>query len=161
MIRIKPHKQKPGFCGPASLKMILHFHGVEMSEDELGNITMCVPEHGVNGAAIVKAAKELGFHSMIKDAAELADIIMYYEQGLPVIVEWFSADESHFSVVVKIDEKYIYLQDPELADIRRIELVAFERIWFGFDTDVMRTKRDLVLRRLIVIEKRMVTTYPH
>jgi len=152
MLGVKPHKQKPGFCGPASLKMVLDFHGIDISEDELGNITMCVPEHGVNGAAIIKAAKKLGFHAFKKDLAELEDLQFYYEKGLPVIVEWFSADEAHFSVVVKIDKHHIYLQDPELADVRKIELIAFERIWFGFDTDIMRTKRDLVLRRLIVIK---------
>ena len=152
MLKVKPHKQKPGFCGPASLKMVLGYHGLEMSEDELGNITMCVPEHGINGAAIVKAAKHLGFKSYMKDLAEITDIEEYYKKGVPVIVEWFFGDESHFSVVIKIDEKFVYLQDPDIADIRKIELIAFERIWFGFDTDIMRTRRDLVLRRMIVIE---------
>ncbi|MDP1619404.1 MAG: cysteine peptidase family C39 domain-containing protein, partial [bacterium] len=74
MLDVKPYRQKPGFCGPASLKMVLDFYGVEKSEEELGKITKCDPDKGITGLAIVKAAEKLGFAGFLKDYAKLEDI---------------------------------------------------------------------------------------
>ncbi|MDP1884267.1 MAG: cysteine peptidase family C39 domain-containing protein [Candidatus Moranbacteria bacterium] len=153
MLDVKPYRQKPGFCGPASLKMVLDFYGVEKSEEELGEITKCNPDKGITGFAIVKAAKKLGFAASLKDSARLKDIKKFLTKGIPVIVEWFSEDDGHFSVVVEMDQKYIYLQDPELAGVRKMDLETFERVWFSFDTKIIRKEKDLVLRRMVVVEK--------
>lgn len=155
MLNVKPHRQKPGFCGPAALKMVLEYYGLKKTEGQLAKMTNCKPEKGITGAAIVKAAKKLGFSGFVKDDANLKDLQKYLKKEVPVIVEWFSEDEAHFSVAVKLDKEFIYLQDPELADIRKIDLETFKRIWFSFDSLFLRTKRDLVLRRMVVIEKKI------
>ncbi|MFA7208807.1 MAG: cysteine peptidase family C39 domain-containing protein [Parcubacteria group bacterium] len=154
MLDIKPYRQKPGFCGPSALKMVLGFYGVEKSEDELGCLTKCDPDKGITGSAIVKAAGELGFAGFVKDSAELEDIQKFLDQKIPVIVEWFSEDDGHYSVVVEMDKENIYLQDPELAGLRKFDLETFRRVWFTFGGEFMRTKDDLILRRMVVIEKK-------
>jgi predicted double-glycine peptidase len=53
-----------------------------------------------------------------------------------------------------LDKNYIYLQDPEIAGIRKIKRADFKRVWFDFEGYFMRTKNDLILRRLIVIAKK-------
>jgi len=159
MLDVQSHRQQPGFCGPASLKMLLGFYGLEYSEDKLGELAGCTPERGVTGFDIVAAAEKIGLAGFVRDFSDLKDIDSFLNRETPVIVEWFSEDDSHFSVVVKIDEIFVYLQDPELAGLRKIEIETFLRIWFSFDSQgkVMRKKEDLILRRMIVIEKKQTT----
>jgi len=76
---------------------------------------------------------------------------------MPVIVDWFSADEGHYSVVVHIDKRFAYLNDPELARVRKIDVNTFERVWFDFESDYLRTPKDLILRRMIVICPKIFT----
>ncbi len=153
MLNIKPYKQTPGMCGPASLKMVLEYFDVEKSEEELGRLTHCNPDRGVKAENIVEAAKQLGFNGLIKDMADFSDIRAYLNKEIPVIVDWFSKDEGHYSVVVDIDEENIYLQDPEIGGIQELSLKIFKRVWFDFPDAFIKSKNDLILRRLIVIQK--------
>lgn len=120
----------------------------------MGKITKCDPDRGVTGSAVVKAAEELGFTGFVKDSAELEDIRKFLDRKIPVIVEWFSEDDGHYSVAVGMDKENIYLQDPELAGLRKFDLETFRRIWFTFGGGFMRNKDDLILRRMVVIEKK-------
>ena len=38
MLNVKPYREKPEYCGPASLKMVLGYYGIEKTEDELANL---------------------------------------------------------------------------------------------------------------------------
>ena len=42
MLNITPFRQKPGFCGPASLKMVLDFWGVKITEKKIVVICLIV-----------------------------------------------------------------------------------------------------------------------
>ncbi|MEK7578177.1 MAG: cysteine peptidase family C39 domain-containing protein [Patescibacteria group bacterium] len=153
MLDIKPFKQTSGMCGPAALKMVLEYFGVKKSEKELGQLTHCSPDRGTEAEDIVEAAEQLGFSGLIKDMADFNDIREYLEKETPVIVDWFSENEGHYSVVVSIDEENIYLQDPEIGGIRKLPLKTFKRIWFDFPDAFIKSKNDLILRRMIVIQK--------
>jgi len=151
MIKLKPYRQKPGFCGPCSMKMVLELYGVKKSEDEFGRMTHCSPVVGTPGPNIVAAAKKLGFKAFLKDGASVSDIRKWTEKGIPVIVDWFSIDEGHYSVAVGVTKKSIYLMDPEFARVRRFPIAKFEELWFDFTPVRKRTRASLVLRRLIVV----------
>ncbi|MDO8743050.1 MAG: cysteine peptidase family C39 domain-containing protein [Candidatus Azambacteria bacterium] len=153
MLNIKPYKQTRGMCGPASLKMALEYFGVEKSEKELARLINCNPDMGAKAEDIVSAAKKLGFNAQIKDLANFEDIKEYLSQEIPVIVDWFSEDDGHYSVAVDIDEKNIYLQDPEIGGIRELPLETFKRVWFDFPGAFINSKDELILRRIIVIKK--------
>ncbi len=71
-------------------------------------------------------------------------------------MDWFSGDDGHYSVVVGIDRKYIHLQDPELGKVRSLDIPTFRRVWFDFPGDMLHSHRDLILRRMIVVEARSV-----
>ncbi|KKS74108.1 MAG: hypothetical protein UV45_C0012G0004 [Candidatus Azambacteria bacterium GW2011_GWB1_42_72] len=122
-------------CGPASLKMVLEYFGMEKSEEELGQLTHC------------------GFNALIKDMADFDDIKKYLDQEIPVIVDWFSENDGHYSVAVNMDKENIYLQDPEIGSIRELPLETFKRVWFDFPDKFINSKDDLILRRIIVIQK--------
>ncbi len=154
MLKINPFKQSKGFCGPASLKMVLKYFGMNHSEKELAKLSGCKISMGVEAEGLLKAAKKLGFNGLIKDYAEIKDIRNYViKKKMPVIVDWFSTDEGHYSVVVDIDKKHIYLMDPEIKKMRRLKLDTFKRVWFDFTGPYLKSRNNVFIRRMLVIYK--------
>lgn len=148
----KPYRQKPGFCGPASLKIILDYYGLEKTEEELVNLAGSTAAHGTSSEDLIRTAKKLGFSAFQTDCATYTDMKQWLRQKIPVIVDWFSQDDGHYSVVVGLDENNIYLQDPELGQMRAMKKNDFFRVWFDFPGDYLQSKEDVIIRRMIVIK---------
>jgi len=148
-------KQTPGYCGPASLKMVLDYYGVKKSLKalaELSHTPAACETAGASAENLLKAAKKLGFAGLIKDWANFNDIHKFViKKKIPVIISWFSEYESHFSVVVKIDDKNIYFLDPEFYALRKMDFKRFEKIWFEFEGGLGKNKPKLIVRRFIAI----------
>lgn len=158
MLNITPFRQKPGYCGPASLKMVLDYFGVKITEKKMVEITGCTITRGVDAEGLVRAARELGFHATINDFSDLKDIGDWVNRKkIPVIVDWFAFEGGHYSVVSGIDKENIYLEDPSLGHRRAMKLTTFKRLWFDFPNAYLKSKSELIIRRMIVIEK--VTRY--
>lgn len=152
MLQIKPFRQRTGFCGPASLKLILEYFSIKKTEKEIASLCGYKKSKGVEAKRILKAAKKMGLKGFIKDCSEIKDIRKYVlKKKVPVIVDWFSTDEGHYSVVVDIDKENIYLQDPELGRPRAMRIGEFKRVWFDFPGDFLKSKDEIVIRRLIVL----------
>jgi len=151
MIHLKPHHQLPGFCGPASLKMVLEHYGVKKPEAELGRMAKSSHTMGTRGPNIVAVAKKLGFKAFLKDEASISDVRQWTGKGIPVIVNWFSVDDGHYSVAVGMTKTSVFLMDPQFARVRRFPIGKFEDLWFDFTPEGKRTRKSLVLRRMIVI----------
>ena len=154
MLNITPFRQKPGYCGPASLKMVLDFWGIRISEKRLAEISGCSATGGIGAEGLASAARKLGFRVKIKDFSELEDIDGWVNRKkIPVIVDWFAFEGGHYSVVSGIDDENIYLEDPSLGHRRAMKLTTFKRLWFDFPNDYLKSKSDLIIRRMIVIDK--------
>jgi ABC-type bacteriocin/lantibiotic exporter with double-glycine peptidase domain len=154
MFKIKPYRQRqPGFCGPASLKMILDFYGIEKSEAEIGKICRVREKGGMGILGFKRAAEKFGFKFLSKDKANFADISGFLQKNIPVIVDWFSGDDGHYSVAVRLDKKNIYLADPEFREIKKMPKDIFQRVWFDFPGPYLKNKKDLIIRRMIVFYK--------
>jgi predicted deacylase/predicted double-glycine peptidase len=154
MLNITPFRQKPGYCGPASLKMVLDFWGVKITEKKIVEISGCSKTRGIKAEGLVRAARILGFHAKIKDFSDLKDIHKWVnKKKVPVIVDWFAFEGGHYSVVSGIDKENIYLEDPSLGYRRALKLTTFKRLWFDFPNDYLKSKSELIVRRMIVIEK--------
>ncbi|QQS39391.1 C39 family peptidase [Candidatus Woesebacteria bacterium] len=154
MLKVKPFKQETGYCGPASLKIVLDYYGIEVTEKELVDSTDCSVQMGVEAGRLLEAALEYGLEGYIKDFADLTDIKNQVVDKLrPVIVDWFSEDDGHYSVVVDIDDENIYLLDPEMGHVRAMRHTKFYRVWFDFPGDYIKAKDDLTIRRMIVVYK--------
>ena len=152
MLNVKPYRQKPELCGPASLKMVLDFFGIKKEEEELAKMSGYESSKGTKAEEIIKAAKELGFKAFHKDFSEIKDLREYtINKKIPVIVDWFSTDDGHYSVVVGIDDKNIYMQDPELGNLRTIDVETFKRVWFDFEGNFLESKNQIIIRRMIVV----------
>ncbi|MDP3974807.1 MAG: cysteine peptidase family C39 domain-containing protein [Candidatus Jorgensenbacteria bacterium] len=151
LLNVKPFQETPGFCGPASLKMVLAYYGMRKSERALARLAGATRNQGVEVPGLAKAARRLGFTVLIKDRATLADIKRFVGKGVPVIVDWFSKDDGHYSVVVGITQSTIYLQDPEIARVRAMDVKTFKRVWFDFPGDMLRSKNAVILQRMLVV----------
>jgi len=156
MIKLKPFRQTPGFCGPASLKMIFDYYGISIGEAALAKLCGATREKGVSIAGLVKAAKSFGFKTFVKKNSSLSDIAYFVKRNVPVIVDWFLKDDGHYSVVVDINKKNIVLMDPTLRKLliyirrRKLSREDFFRIWFDFPGNFIKKPSDLVLRLMFV-----------
>jgi|SRR3989344_6745149 len=159
MIKLKAFKQKnPSTCGATCLKIVLDYYGIRKSEKEIARLAHTTRKYGTKGENIVKVGKLFGFKGFIKEFAEIKDIKKYINKNIPVITNWFSGWEGHFSVVYNIDEKNIYFQDPETAESVKMSIHIFKKIWFGTKKRQIyapktKANKDLYLRRIIVLYK--------
>jgi len=156
---VQPYREtKAGYCGPAALKMVLAYYGVSQPEEKLAQELGTKPTPGTPPEALVKVAQQYGFEAQAKEHSTFGDIAQYLKQKVPVIVDWFSSgvteeetSDGHYSVVIDLDDKYIYLQDPELGRARKFAREDFLRVWFDFPGNSIGSPQDIMLRQLIAI----------
>jgi len=153
MIKLKSVRQTAGFCGPASLKAVLAYYGIVKSEKELAKLSGATRAKGASAKGLLKAAKKCGFKGIVKDFSSVSGIKKYLNKDMPVIVDWFSHNNGHYSVVAGFSGKNIFLVDPELGKIRKLGISVFKRVWFDFPGDFLKSKNDIIVRRMIVIYK--------
>jgi predicted double-glycine peptidase len=58
---------------------------------------------------------------------------------------------SHYSPVVKVTDKNVWLVDPDIGKIRRLSHRRFNAVWFAFDPVHGRTPDSLKVGRMIAI----------
>lgn len=165
MLPVKPFQETlhGGYCGPASLKIITDYYGLDKTEAELSQICNKDEELGTDDKSIKEAAEELGFKVKIKNNAEYKDIEEWLKKEVPVIVNWFTRGrydypedevaDGHYSVVMGLDDEFIYLQDPEVGRMRKIDREDFYRVWFDFSSEYIEKWEDMILRQIIVIHR--------
>lgn len=153
ILKVPIFRQTPSYCGPTSLRMILGYYGVKASEKGIAKASGARKKIGTPAKGLVKAAKRYGFSARVKDNARISDIQDCLLKGIPPIVNWFSTDEGHYSVVTGMDRQHIFLNDPEKARKRKIKIPKFENCWFDFDSRKRIGKQSLIVRRIIVVEK--------
>lgn len=175
MINIKPFKQTDDSrCGPACVKMILDFYGIkdkyglDISEDIICRECNWSYELGCTNDDIVKALRSYDIRCEAFTNSTLEDLQRWVSSGYPVIVDWLSPGagpsvmsdnqyggempNGHSSIVVDIDDKDIYLADPEVGALRYIPRDEFLRVWFDWEQDpYLQRCEDLVLQLAIVI----------
>jgi len=93
---------------------------------------------GVSDQGIKKAAESFGLNVEIQNESSFEDIKDWLDKKVLVIVSWFTrgrqgktesdVPDGHFSVVVGSDEEFIYLQDLEIGNIRKIKRDDFSLI---------------------------------
>ncbi len=76
MLEVKPFQEtlNAGMCGPASLKIVLDYYGVNKSERELAAMCKVDNELGVDDKTIKKVAEKLDFQVEIKNESSFTEI---------------------------------------------------------------------------------------
>lgn len=164
LLDVKPFQEtlNADMCGPASLKIVLEYFGTNKSEDELAGLCKHKKGLGIDDRGIRIAAEKIGFKVKIKNNSSFKDIEKWLKKEVPVIVDWFtkgrtdygdsSTADGHYSVVMGLDDEFIYLQDPELGSMRKIERSSFMRVWFDFKGEYLKPN-ELIVRQIIAICK--------
>ena len=163
-LNVKPFQETlhANMCGPASLKILLSYYGIDKSEQVLAQLANVVHDVGIDDKSIARVAESLGFKVQIKNESSFSDIEEWLKRGVPVIVDWFTRGRSdysdsevadgHYSVVIGLDDEYIYLQDPEIGAVRKIKREDFMRVWFDFLGELIKSE-ELIIRQIIAIYK--------
>jgi ABC-type bacteriocin/lantibiotic exporter with double-glycine peptidase domain len=164
ILKLKPFQEtlNVSMCGPASLKIVLAYYGIEKLEKELAKLCYHDKNLGVDDGKIKRAAESLGFKVKIKNGSNFKDIEKWLDKKVPIIVNWFTRGrqdysesevaEGHYSVVARLDEKHIFLQDPEIGKIRKLKRDNFMKVWFDFKGKYIKPN-ELIIRQIIVIYK--------
>lgn len=164
LLPIKPFQETlhKNMCGAATLKMVLDYYGIEKSENELAVLLGISDELGTNDADLKRAAESFGLSVEIENESSFDEMKFWLDKKVPVIVDWFTRGrrdyddaqvaDGHYSVVVGLDENHIYLQDPEIGDLRKITRDDFLRVWFDFSGAHIKAN-ELIIRQLIAIYK--------
>ncbi len=151
MISIKPTRQKPSGCGPACLEMVLHHYGKKIRPSILARDARTSLAQGTLPTSLVQAARKHGFMAHYEEGTYDSLHRLVVKQEIPVIVDWWSADDGHYSVCIHLTQKTIWLADPELGKIRKLDWKTFYRNWFDFRGDYIRSPADIRLRGMIII----------
>lgn len=162
MLKVKAFQEtlSAGMCGPASLKIVLDYYGIDKEEKDLAKLCGTKKDLGTDDQGIKKAAERLGFKVKIKNHSNFKDIEKWLDKKVPVIVNWFTRGrmdyvdsdvaDGHYSVVCGLDDKNIYLQDPETGDMRKIGKEDFMTVWFDFTGRYIKSN-ELIIRQIIAI----------
>jgi len=154
MINYKICKQKKGFCGPASLKIIFDHYGVVKSQDEWAKLSETTKKDGVQNEGLIRAIKEVGFAAEIIKEVSFENLRKLIREQQTFLAIWWSGSGGHYSPVVDVTEKDIILADPELGKLRQMSLKNFDHFWFDFSKDYDRRPTDLELRSILIIKRR-------
>jgi ABC-type bacteriocin/lantibiotic exporter with double-glycine peptidase domain len=162
-LNVKPFQETlyAGMCGPASLKMVFEYWGIDKSEQQLADLCNTQPDLGTSDQDLKRVAESFGLKVEIKNLSTFEDILYWLDKKVPVIVDWFTrgrpdysdseVSDGHYSVVVGLDTEYIYLQDPEIGALRKLKRVDFLKVWFDFKGETMQSSNDMIIRQLIAI----------
>lgn len=162
ILPVKPFQEtlNAGMCGPASLKMVLSYYGIEKSETELYDLCGTDSRLGTDDQGLKKAVQSCGMKVEIVNESSFEEIEKWLNRDVPVIVDWFTRGrtdytdsdvaDGHYSVVVGLDEENIYLEDPEIGGMRTLDREDFLRVWFDFTGEAIK-KDELIIRQIIVV----------
>lgn len=134
------------------------------SEEEVAVACNRDPNLGTDDISLKKAAESYNFKVEIENNASFDSIQRWLDRKVPVIVNWFTrgrrdySDEEvpdgHYSVVVSLDDTYIYLQDPEIGHLRKLKRDDFMRVWFDFKPAYINSWDDMIIRQIIAVYPR-------
>jgi ABC-type bacteriocin/lantibiotic exporter with double-glycine peptidase domain len=165
LLKVKPFQEtlRKGWCGPAVLKMVLQYYGINQTEMKLAKLSGATKVGGIDDKMIAMVLRLFGLKTKIKNNSNFFDVKKYLDKKIPVIVDWYTRGrrdysdsaiaDGHYSVVVGLDKKSIYLQDPEIGRIRKLAKDDFLRVWFDYSGDFLNSPKQMIIRQIIAVYK--------
>lgn len=126
------HKQETLYtCGPACMRMALAFCGIKKSEKQIAKLLGTNKVRGTWPKSFPLAAEKFKLSYVSMRNASIADLKEYRGKGFVVIICHLYPPRKidHYSVLKKIDTKYIYFWDPFFGDEHKHLLSYFKKIW--------------------------------
>lgn len=139
---LRAKKQLANQCGPYALETVARFWGKDFPIEELIRLTKC-SDDGVFHYDLIEAATKIGFEPFTITGGNFELLKWLVSEGIPVLVGWWAYDGDHFSVVIKITDKYIHLADSEshlVGGHRELRVEQFKDLWWDTDLGGRRVK---------------------
>jgi predicted double-glycine peptidase len=132
-------EQAKSGCGSAAIAMVVQYWvrqypGLDAAAADTERIDRLLPptsRKGIQGQALKEYLEKRGFQAFVFDG-EIADLNHHFEKGRPVIVCFAPAGSRaplHYAVVVGLDEKNIWLNDPARGKLFREDVSRFLHEW--------------------------------
>lgn len=161
MIELIPFKQSDSSrCGPACVRAVLAYYGIDTTEDSVARRCGWSYELGCDDFGMVTALCDFGVKAEISNRSELKDLEYWVRHHIPVIADVFVGGEiddlpnGHSVVVVDIDREKVYVMDPAVGQVRGIARGEFERVWIDWKGNTVDNFNDILIRQIII-------TYPN
>ena len=81
-------QQNKGYCGPASVKMVLDSYGILKTQSEIGKILGATKKDGCDIPENLEAFKKLGTQAEYKKNSSLEEVEELLEHGVYPILYW-------------------------------------------------------------------------
>lgn len=120
-------------CGPASLRMLLAFHAIVKTEEELRELAK-TSFSGTCNDVLAETASRFRM-CIVHSNFSLQGLFQCLSQNIPVLVNFINPtnEQGHFAVAVGYTETHVILNDPQNGKEYTIEHAEFERRWVSGD----------------------------
>jgi len=119
-------------CAAACMQAVARYWGRDIAEQDIMELLNTNEELGTYPDDILRASRELGLEANYKENLTLEEIEASLKDGVPVIIDcqaWRSVseyneswadewDNGHWMVIIGIDEKNVYFEDPYILGDR-------------------------------------------
>jgi len=155
MIKLPIHEQEDGWCGPASMQMVLAYYGLKKPQAELAELMRATSDDGCDPPDFVRTAEQLGFAAEFKTGYTLQGLEELVKENVPPIVGWHSpTGGDHYSVVTAFEGDLMFYADPQFGATRAISKYFFEKVWIGCYDLEPKSEKDYFEKGVIIIRKR-------
>jgi predicted double-glycine peptidase len=136
-------QQNKGYCGPASVKMVLDSYGITKTQREIGEFLGATKENGCTPKQIISGLKKINFKSSYKKNMSLKLVERYLEKNIPLIIYWSPRGYGHYSVIIGLEEDKVFIADPKKSEILSFKKSDFLRKWV--DVDNSKDKHEVII----------------
>jgi predicted double-glycine peptidase len=127
---------------------VLNYWGFDSFETDLRTHLNTTPVHGTYPWDMVRVAESLGLETEWRDNLTIADLEASLRDGVPVIIDAQRMREpnktweeswatGHYMVVIGVDDRSIYLEDPYLLGTRLVmDRDEFVQAWHDYEGEL-------------------------
>ena len=135
-------------CGASSFQAVMNYYGKNSLECDIRSMLNTTPSHGTLPWDMVRVAQQQGFDAEWKENCTLDDLASALSQGTPIIIDgqrfmdpnstWENTwSAGHYMVVIGMDDRAVYLEDPFLLGSRlRMTREEFLASWHDYEADM-------------------------
>lgn len=120
---IEPYQQIEQYsCGAATLKAVIKNYGDDYDERMLIDLVGVDPKSGSSASQVATAARKLGYDAQPFRFDSVDELATYTNNDIPVIIAIRSfnrPNQGHFVIAHEVDDKYVYIMDPNVRGNRR------------------------------------------
>ena len=126
------HKQETEYtCGAAAMRMVLESIGINRSEKEIAKLLKTNKIRGTWHKNFPIVAEKYKLNCIVRRNARISDLKKLQKENYSIILCYYCPAEKvdHYSLLRKIDSRFIYFWDPWFGPNHKYSLNHFNKIW--------------------------------